>query len=73
MNSKVTFGLVQSKFQNSTNNLQEVHLLDMRSQPILVPGYVFDQTINLYEVDQFGLCLFQMILSICTSNISIES
>lgn len=73
MNSKVTFGLVQSKFQNSTNNLQEVHLFGMRSQPILVPGYVFDQTISLYEVDQFGLCLFQTILSICTSNISIES
>lgn len=73
MNSKVTFGLVQSKFQNSTNNLQEVHLVDMRSQPILVPGYVFDQTISLYKVDQFDFCLLQMILSVCTSNISLES
>lgn len=73
MNSKVTLGLVQSKFQNSTNNLQEVHLLDVRSQSILVPGYVFNQTISLYKVDQFGFCLFQTILSICTSNISIES
>lgn len=73
MNSKVTFGLVQSKFQNSTNNLQEVHLVDMRSQPILVPEYVFDQTISLYKVDQFDFCLLQMILSVCTSNISLES